>query len=60
MLLDGDRLVASTDGYLYRLDPLAGTIRWPKPLGGYGVGVITPAGQDHRNLDNNESTTTWT
>ncbi len=41
LLLDGDRLIVSTDGYLYCLDPLTGTIRWRNPLSGYGVGVTT-------------------
>ena len=41
LLLDGDRLIVSTDGYLYGLDPLTGVIRWHNPLSGYGVGVTT-------------------
>ena len=43
LLLDGDRLIVSTNGYLYCLDPLTGTIRWNNPLSGYGVGVTTLA-----------------
>ncbi len=54
LLLDGDRLIVSTNGYLYGLDPLTGAIRWENPLSGYGVGVTTmastrggsPAGND--------------
>jgi outer membrane protein assembly factor BamB len=39
LLLDGDRLIASTNGYLYCLDPLTGQIVWQNPLKGYGMGV---------------------
>jgi outer membrane protein assembly factor BamB len=41
LLLDGDRLIASTDGYIFCLDPLTGTIRWNNPLKGYGMGAPT-------------------
>jgi hypothetical protein len=39
LLLDGDRLIASTDGYLYCLDPQNGRVVWSNPLSGYGTGV---------------------
>jgi outer membrane protein assembly factor BamB len=39
LLLDGDRLIASTNGYLYCLDPLSGEVRWQNKLKGYGTGV---------------------
>jgi outer membrane protein assembly factor BamB len=39
MLLDGDRLIVSTNGYMYCLNPLTGTILWHNPLTGYGTGV---------------------
>lgn len=39
LLLDGDRLIASTNGYMYCLDPLTGEILWQNPLRGYGTGV---------------------
>jgi outer membrane protein assembly factor BamB len=39
LLLDGDRLIVSTNGYMYCLDPLTGDILWQNPLKGYGVGV---------------------
>src|SRR5207237_6121708 len=39
LLLDGDRLIASTNGYMYRLDPLTGDVLWHNPLRGYGTGV---------------------
>jgi outer membrane protein assembly factor BamB len=41
LLLDGDRLIASTNGYIYCLDPLTGAIRWHNPLKGFGVGAPT-------------------
>ena len=40
-LLDGDRLIASTNGYIYCLDPATGDIRWHNPLKGYGMGAPT-------------------
>jgi outer membrane protein assembly factor BamB len=39
MLLDGDRLIVSCDGYMYCLHPLSGEIIWHNPLSGYGTGV---------------------
>ena len=41
LLLDGDRLIVSTNGYMYCLDPLTGKVRWHNPLSGYGF--PTPA-----------------
>ena len=41
LLLDGDRLIASTNGYIYCLDPATGDIRWHNPLKGYGMGAPT-------------------
>jgi outer membrane protein assembly factor BamB len=38
LLLDGDRLIVSTNGCLYCLDPLTGSIRWHNPRTGYGTG----------------------
>ncbi len=35
-LLDEDRLIASTNGYIYCLDPLTGQILWHNPMKGYG------------------------
>jgi outer membrane protein assembly factor BamB len=37
LLLDGDRLIASTGGYLFCLDPLTGKVLWNNPLKGYGL-----------------------
>jgi outer membrane protein assembly factor BamB len=39
LLLDFDRLIASTNGYIYCLDPLTGSILWHNPLKGYGMGA---------------------
>jgi len=39
LLVDGDRLMVSTNGYTYCLDPLTGEILWRNPLSGYGVGA---------------------
>jgi outer membrane protein assembly factor BamB len=39
MVLDGDRLIVSVNGYMYCLDPLTGKILWHNPLTGYGVGI---------------------
>ena len=37
LLLDGDRLIASTGGYIFCLDPLTGEVEWNNPLKGYGL-----------------------
>jgi outer membrane protein assembly factor BamB len=39
LLIDGDRLIASVNGYMYCLDPLFGQEVWHNPLSGLGVGV---------------------
>ena len=39
LLLDGDRLIASTNGYIYCLNPMTGRVLWSNPLKGYGVGI---------------------
>src|SRR5690348_16720911 len=41
LLLDGDRLIASTSGYIYCLDALTGKILWHNPLKGYGRAAPT-------------------
>ena len=38
-LLDGDRLIASVNGYMYCLDSLTGEQLWSNPLKGKGLGV---------------------
>jgi outer membrane protein assembly factor BamB len=39
ILLDGDRLVVSVQGYMYCLDPVSGGELWQNPLKGLGVGT---------------------
>jgi len=39
LLLDGDRLIASVQGYTYCLDPLTGVQVWANPMSGFGLGV---------------------
>jgi outer membrane protein assembly factor BamB len=39
LLLDGDRLIASSQGYTYCLDPLFGQVVWSNPLEGMGLGI---------------------
>lgn len=43
ILLDGDRLIVSVQGYTYCLNPLDGTQIWANFLQGYGVGIPTLA-----------------
>ena len=42
-LLDGDRLIASTNGYIYCFDPLTGQILWHNPMKGCGWGIASLA-----------------
>jgi outer membrane protein assembly factor BamB len=39
VLLDGDRLIVSVQGYTYCLNPVTGGEVWANPLKGFGVGV---------------------
>jgi outer membrane protein assembly factor BamB len=41
LLLDEDRLIVSTNGYIYCLDPINGRILWHNPMKGYGMGTPT-------------------
>ena len=41
LLLDGDRLVVSTGGYLFCLDPLTGKVLWNNEMKGYGASAPT-------------------
>lgn len=43
VLLDGDRLIVSVQGYTYCLDPITGEQLWANHLKGYGVGTATIA-----------------
>jgi outer membrane protein assembly factor BamB len=39
LLLDGDQLIASVQGYTFALNPLTGEQIWHNPLPGFGTGV---------------------
>ena len=41
LLLDGDRLIASSSGYIYCLNPYTGKILWHNPMKGYGMAAPT-------------------
>ena len=41
LLLDGDRLIVSTGGYLFCLDPLTGKVLWNNEMKGYGQSAPT-------------------
>ena len=41
VLLDGDRLIVATGGYLYCLDPVFGQVAWENPLKGKGQGICS-------------------
>ena len=43
MLLDGDRLVVSVNGYIYCLDPATGDQLWNNEMAGFGTGVTALA-----------------
>ena len=43
LLLDGDRLIASSNGYMYCLDPYTGETLWHNPMTGFGYGVTSLA-----------------
>jgi NhaP-type Na+/H+ or K+/H+ antiporter len=43
VLLDGDRLIAATSGYVYCLDPVYGQLVWENPLKGKGQGPCSLA-----------------
>ncbi len=45
VVLDGNNLFATTRGEIFCLDPKGGGIRWHNPLKGYGLGLITIAGE---------------
>ena len=39
VMVDGDRLIVSVQGYMYCLDPIFGQQVWANPLKGMGVGI---------------------
>lgn len=41
MMLDGDRLLVSTNGYIFCLDPVYGQEVWSNPLKGFGTGIVS-------------------
>jgi len=43
MLLDGDRLVVSVNGYMYCIDPASGEQLWYNETKGFGTGVASIA-----------------
>ena len=43
LLLDGDRLIVSVQGYTYALDALTGRQLWANDLPGFGTGVASLA-----------------
>lgn len=43
LLLDGDRLIVSVNGYLHALDALTGRLLWTNDLPGFGTGVASLA-----------------
>jgi len=45
VVLDGNNLFATTRGEIFCLDPQGGGVRWHNPLKGYGLGLITIAGE---------------
>jgi outer membrane protein assembly factor BamB len=66
LLLDGDRLIVSTGGYMFCLDPLTGESRWSNPLTGYRMpapaALLSVRGQSSQPLahapDTDDSVTT--
>jgi len=43
VMVDGDRLIAAANGYIYCLDPVFGQVVWENPLKGFGVGITSLA-----------------
>ena len=41
LLLDGDRLIAAVNGYVYCLDPFFGQEVWSNAMKGFGLGVTS-------------------
>jgi outer membrane protein assembly factor BamB len=39
ILVDGDRLIVSVEGYTYCLEPITGALVWENELKGYGTGI---------------------
>ena len=45
VVLDGNNLYAATQGEIFCLEPRTGSIRWHNPLKGYGLGLVSIAGE---------------
>ena len=43
VVLDGERLLATSCGEIFCLDPLTGELLWHNPLKGFGIGLATIA-----------------
>jgi len=43
VVLDGERVLAASNGEIFCLDPLSGRQLWHNPLKGYGLGLVTMA-----------------
>jgi outer membrane protein assembly factor BamB len=43
LVVDGDRLIVSDNGYIYCLEALTGQQMWHNPLTGYGTGIAIVA-----------------
>ena len=41
ILLDGDRLIVSVQGYSFCLEPTTGSVVWKNELKGHGVGITS-------------------
>ncbi len=45
VVLDGDNLYAATQGEIFCLDPKTGVGRWQNKLKGFGLGLVSIAGE---------------
>jgi len=43
LLLDGELLIVSVNGYMYALEALTGEVRWMNEMSGFGFGVTSLA-----------------
>ena len=43
ILIDGDRLIVSVQGYTYCLEPTTGSLVWENELKGHGMGITSIA-----------------
>ena len=49
LLVDDETLIASVDGYTYRLDPATGDQVWRNDLPGFGTGVVSIVAAGQKN-----------